>query len=174
MKPKLRFVSMIVYTLGTIFFPFDRAVFWLQELLEREIIVEPVLLQHGATNADKLNHPLLTSVASLTISEMHDAIRQSSLVISHAGQGSTRMLAEMGACFVLIPRLRRYGEHVDDHQLLFARAVERFGVPHCTELEQLIKYIKQPPVPLKNKLFNAPSLAEHLIVRYKLAELQTK
>lgn len=126
---------MIVYTLGTIFFPFDRAVDWLQELLEQEIIVEAVLLQHGATSAAKLNHPLLTSVPSLTRSEMYEAVKQSSLVISHAGQGSTRMLAEMGACFVLLPRLKRYGEHVDDHQLLFARTVEKYGVLHCKELD---------------------------------------
>lgn len=163
---------MIVYTLGTIFFPFNRSVDWLRVLLEEEIITEEVLFQHGTTPVVHLKHPLLTSVASLTKEEMHTAVRQSSLVISHAGQGSTRMLAELGACFVLIPRLKRYGEHVDDHQLLFARAVDRFGVPYCTELEQLINYIKQRPTPLQAKLFNAPSLAEHLIVRYKLPELK--
>jgi len=37
---------MIVYTLE-LSFSFERAVNWLEELLEKEIIVEPVLLQHG-------------------------------------------------------------------------------------------------------------------------------
>lgn len=85
---------MIIYTLGTIFFPFDRAVSWLQELLEKEIIVEPVLLQHGATSP-KLSHPLLTSVVSLPRDQMHQSVKQASLVISHAGQGSTRMLSTL-------------------------------------------------------------------------------
>lgn len=165
---------MIVYTLGTIFFPFDRAVDWLQELLEKEIIVEAVLLQHGATSATNLSHPLLTSVPSLTRSEMYDAVKQSSLVISHAGQGSTRMLADMGACFVLLPRLKRYGEHVDDHQLLFARTVEKYGVPHCTELKQLSSYVTHRPSPFQGELFRAPSLVEHLIARYSGLELQQK
>lgn len=163
---------MIVYTFGTIFFPFDRAVNWLQILLEREIIVEPVLLQHGATSVAKLNHPLLTSVPSLSNHEMHTAVRRASLVISHAGQGSTRMLAEMGVCFVLLPRLKRYGEHVDDHQLLFARAVEKFGVRYCTELDRLIEYVKERPSPLQGGLFKAPSLTEYLISHYRTLELQ--
>jgi UDP-N-acetylglucosamine transferase subunit ALG13 len=103
---------------------------------------------------------------------MYAAVRRASLVISHAGQGSTRMLAEMGACFVLLPRLKRYGEHVDDHQLLFARAVEKFGVKHCTELNELIEYVKDPPSPLQGGLFKAPSLTEYLISRYRTLELQ--
>lgn len=157
---------MIVYTLGTIFYPFDRAIGWLQELLEKEIIVEPVLLQHGSTSAANLSHPLLTSVASLTRDEMYEALKQASLVISHAGQGSTRALTKMGVCFVLLPRLRCYGEHVDDHQLLFARAVEKFGICHCTQLDQLISYVKQRPSPLQGELFKAPSLTEHLIAKF--------
>lgn len=163
---------MIVYTLGTIFFPFDRAISWLGELLEKEIIIEPVLLQYGATSATKLSHPLLTSVPSLSRDDMHEAISQASLVISHAGQGSTRLLTNMGACFVLLPRLKRYGEHVDDHQLLFARTVQKFGVRYCTELSQLFNYVKYRPSSLQVELFNAPSLTEHLIVHYGGLESQ--
>ncbi|KJH70356.1 glycosyltransferase [Aliterella atlantica] len=163
---------MIVYTLGTIFFPFDRAVNWLETLLEAEIIVEPVILQHGTTPVANLRHPLLTSVRALSRSDMYDAVRQSSLVISHAGQGSTRMLAEMGACFVLLPRLQRYGEHVDNHQLLFARAVEKYGISHCTEFAQLSRYVQQHPLPFRGELFKAPSLTEHLIAQYATLELQ--
>ncbi len=163
---------MIVYTLGTIFFPFERAINWLQILLEKEIIVEPVLLQHGTTSPARLNHPLVTSVASLTRDEMCVAVKQASLVISHAGQGSTRMLAEMGACFILLPRLKHYGEHVDDHQLLFARTVEKFGLKHCIELGQLIEYVKQRPSPFQGELLKAPLLVEHLIERYRILELQ--
>ena len=163
---------MIICTLGTIFFPFDRATNWLQELLEKEIIVEPVLLQHGSTSAARLSHPLLTSVPSLTRKEMHESVKEASLIISHAGQGSTRMLAEMKACFVLLPRLKRYGEHVDDHQLLFARTVEKFGVHYCTELNQLLSYVKERPLPFQGELFKAPSLAEYLITRYSSLQPQ--
>ena len=140
---------MIVFTLGTIIFPFDRAVDWLEILLKEELITEPVLFQHGATSVARLDHPLLTSVTSLSKTEMQRSIKQASLVIAHAGQGSTRMLAKMGASFVLLPRLKRHYEHIDDHQLLFAQAVETFGVRYCTEFSSLVDYVKHPPQPLK-------------------------
>ena len=152
---------MIVFTLGTIIFPFNRAVDWLDLLLEKEIITEPVLFQHGATSVAKLNHPLLTSVTSLTKTEMQRSIEKASIVIAHAGQGSTRMLAKMGASFVLLPRLKCHGEHIDDHQLLFAQAVEAFGVHYCTEFSSLADYVKHPPKPLKRDLFDAPSLGTY-------------
>jgi UDP-N-acetylglucosamine transferase subunit ALG13 len=158
---------MIVFTLGTIIFPFDRAVDWLDLMLEREIIVEPVLFQHGSTSVARLSHPLVTSVASLTKTEMQESIEQASLVIAHAGQGSTRMLATMGASFVLLPRLKCHGEHIDDHQLLFAQAVEAFGISYCTEFGSLVDCIKHPPLPLEGKLFNAPSLGEYFRKFYR-------
>jgi UDP-N-acetylglucosamine transferase subunit ALG13 len=158
---------MILYTLGTIFFPFDRAVMWLQELLEQKIINEPVLLQHGSTSTHNISHPFLTKVTSLSRDEMREAVKQSSLVISHAGQGSTRMLAETGASFILLPRLKRYGEHIDDHQLLYARVVEKLGIAYCTEFIQLVNYMKQRPSPFQGELFKAPSLAEYLSTRFR-------
>lgn len=162
---------MIVVTFGTIFFPFDRAIDWLHLLLKEEVIVEPVVLQHGSTSASRLNHPLLTKVVSLTRDEMREAVKQSSLVISHAGQGSTRMLADMGACFVLLPRLKRYGEHIDDHQLLFARTIERFNICHCIELNQLAHYVRHRPAAYQGELFQAPLLVEHLIQQYSNRKL---
>ena len=153
---------MIVFTLGTIIFPFDRTVDWLDRLLEKEIITEPVLFQHGATSVSRLHHPLLTTVVSLTKAEMQESVQQASMVIAHAGQGSTRMLAKMGASFVLLPRLKCYGEHTDDHQLLFAQAVAKFGINYCTEFDSLANYIEDPPRPFEGELFGAPSLAKYL------------
>ena len=152
---------MIVFTLGTIIFPFDRTVNWLGQLLEKEIITEPVLFQHGSTSVSQLYHPLLTTVTSLTKAEMQQSIKQASLVVAHAGQGSTRMLANMGASFVLLPRLKRYGEHVDDHQLLFAQAVEKFGINYCTDFGRLVNHIQHRPQPFRGELFGEPSLAKY-------------
>lgn len=157
---------MIVFTLGTIIFPFERAVDWLALLLEREIINEPVLFQHGATPVT-LKHPLLTAVPSLNKTEMQESVRQASLTIAHAGQGSTRMLAKLGSSFVLLPRLKRYGEHIDDHQLLFAQAVEKFGVSYCTEFASLVERIQHPPSPIEGELFKEPSLGKYFREFYR-------
>jgi UDP-N-acetylglucosamine transferase subunit ALG13 len=158
---------MILITIGTIVYPFDRSITWLQTLIEQKIINEPVLLQHGDTSIEGLDQTLVHATPWLNRDEMNGAVREASLVISHAGQGSTRMLADMGARFVLLPRLKCYGEHVDDHQLYFARSVENLGVPHCTELPQLKAYILNPPPPLSGKLFDAPLLVDHLTQQYR-------
>lgn len=165
---------MIVFTLGTIIFPFDRAAEWLELLLKKEIITEPVLFQHGATPVTRLDHPLLTSVTSLSKSEMQQAVRQASLVVAHAGQGSTRMLAKMKSSFVLLPRLKRYGEHIDDHQLFFAQAVKKYGVNYCTDFSHLVDYIEHPPLPIEGDLFNAPSLARYFHEFYQAPRVSRK
>jgi UDP-N-acetylglucosamine transferase subunit ALG13 len=159
---------MIFFTLGTASFPFDRSILWLEKLLTQEIITEPVLLQHGVTPV-RIQHPLLTAVASLSSDEMFKAVSESSLVVSHAGQGSTRMLASRGASFVLLPRLKKFGEHIDDHQLLFATAVEKLGVNYCIKIEDLTRYIQHPPRPFKGELLQAPSLASYLSSRFVTA-----
>ncbi|PSF38669.1 glucosyl transferase [Aphanothece hegewaldii CCALA 016] len=164
---------MIILTLGTINTPFYRAVDWLQSLLENKLINEPVLFQYGTTPVNNLKHPLVTNVKSLKRYEMQQYINKASLVISHAGQGSTRMLAEMGARFILIPRLKRHGEHIDDHQLIFARQVEKFGIHYCTEYHQLVRLIKQRPLPYYGQLFDAPLLVEYLIDHYQGLESRT-
>jgi UDP-N-acetylglucosamine transferase subunit ALG13 len=158
---------MITITLGTIPYPFNRAVTWLSILLKRDIISEPVFIQYGASDISVVaKHPLVTATPILQSYELMKMVDDSRLVISHAGQGSTRALAKRGACFVLLPRLRRYGEHIDDHQLSFAQSVEKFGISYCLSLEELEPFILQPPPPFQNPLFDGPKLADHLLKVY--------
>jgi UDP-N-acetylglucosamine transferase subunit ALG13 len=157
---------MIFITLGMQFFPFNRVTVWLDQMLDQGLISETVLFQHGATSVQSLNHPFLTKVPSLSRDQMILNIRNSSLVLSHAGQGSTRNLAELGSCFVLLPRLQKYGEHIDDHQLGFARAVAKLGATYCTEFDELVRYIHEPPAPFAGELLPGPPLVDYLVTRF--------
>jgi UDP-N-acetylglucosamine transferase subunit ALG13 len=158
---------MILITLGTISFPFDRAVFWLKILLDRNVICEPVFLQYGTSDISPLvGHPLVTLEPTVTLEELIKLVNASRLVISHAGQGSTRMLAARGVPFVLLPRLKRYGEHVDDHQLLFAQAVANFGIEHFVSIDKLEQSILQPPPLFQGQLFDDPKLTDFLLKQY--------
>lgn len=155
---------MIVVTLGTISFQFDRAIEWLSIILDRGAINETVVVQHGISNVSILaNYSLVTVKPMIELWQMKDLINRARFVISHAGQGSTRMLAESKASFVLLPRLKKYGEHIDDHQLWFAQAVEKFGVQHCESLEALEKFVLQPPPKFQQQLFCGPKLTDHLL-----------
>lgn len=158
---------MIFVTLGTQFFPLDRATEWLKKLLDHQIIREPVIYQHGITSVASLQHPLLTTVSSLSLEEMKNTIQQASLVISHAGQGSTRLLARLGSCFILLPRLKKYGEHVDNHQLDFTLAVANLGIHYCTEFEDLVGFIQTPPPPFEGDFLPGPPLVDYLLTKYR-------
>jgi UDP-N-acetylglucosamine transferase subunit ALG13 len=48
-------------------------------------------------------------------------------VIGHAGAGTILLACKMGHVPVVMPRLKRLGETVDDHQLEFALALEETG-----------------------------------------------
>ena len=48
-------------------------------------------------------------------------------VVTHAGVGSVLCARDAGHTPVVVPRLARLGEHVDDHQSQFARALEERG-----------------------------------------------
>ncbi len=158
---------MIVMTLGTIYYPFQRAIDWLIILLECGVISEPVFLQYGTSDVSQLvGHPLVTLEPTVSSQQLIKLIADSRLVISHAGQGSTRMLATQGIPFILLPRLKYYGEHVDDHQLLFARAVEQYGIQTCLVIEEMKKAILQPPPVFQKQIFHEPKLTDHLLTLY--------
>lgn len=158
---------MIFVTLGTIPFRFDRAIAWLDSLLVQQVIQEPMLLQHGVTNVSTLlRHPQVTATPLLELQQFLEHVDSSRLIIAHAGQGTTRMLAARSARFILLPRLQRYGEHIDDHQLWFSQGIDALGVPYCISLAELEQLIQNPPPPFPHKLFDGPKLADHLLRRY--------
>jgi UDP-N-acetylglucosamine transferase subunit ALG13 len=158
---------MITVTLGTIPYPFDRTVNWINFLIKKEVIVEPVFFQHGFTKPkDLCDYELVTCVPLLPGKELAKKIEASRFVIAHAGQGSTRKLAVQDKSFVIVPRLPEYGEHIDNHQLLFAKGVENLGVKVCLTLEDLEMAICQPPLPLSKDLFASPKLGDFLAEKY--------
>lgn len=158
---------MITVTLGTIPFQFNRAITWLSDLLNSGVISEPVFVQYGVSDISQIaHHPLITAAPILEHGKLNDLLEMSRLVISHAGQGSTRGLAARKASFVLLPRLAQYGEHVDDHQLLFAQSVKPFGVQYCLSLKELEKTVLNPPPRFQKTLLEGPKLADHLLTIY--------
>ena len=56
--------------------------------------------------------------------KIYENIRKASVVITHAGAGSTLVCIQQGKHPVLVPRLPKFGEIVDEHQIPFA---DKFG-----------------------------------------------
>lgn len=158
---------MITVTLGTIPYPFDRAINWIELLIDKQIISESVFIQHGVSNVAEISrHPLVTVASMVDSKELEKLIFSSRLVISHAGQGSTRKLIETRSNFVLLPRLAKYGEHIDDHQLMFAQSVAHMGIYYCLDFQKLEQAVLNPPPLVDTKFLQKPKLTDHLLKRY--------
>jgi UDP-N-acetylglucosamine transferase subunit ALG13 len=52
-------------------------------------------------------------------------IQNSQLVVSHAGIGTIFLCKEYGIPIIIIPKRKKYGEHMNDHQLEIAKTLEK-------------------------------------------------
>ena len=128
---------MILVTTGTNGEPFDR-------LLRAvgEIEGEPLVVQHGPST---LRAPHATSVAYVSFSELVELVRTARLVITHGGVGSILVALTNGKRPLVVPRLARFGEAVDDHQLELASKLDHEGlatlVGNVSQLPSLVRTV---------------------------------
>ena len=63
----------------------------------------------------------------LPMEEFEMKIHEADLVISHAGAGTLLHVLQTGKLPVVMPRRKKYGEHVDDHQVELVKALATEG-----------------------------------------------
>jgi UDP-N-acetylglucosamine transferase subunit ALG13 len=110
---------VIFVTVGTTHFPFARLVDAVEGLVGNEIV-----LQHGPAPP-----PVGITLASAFMlpAEMLRWFDTADVIVCHAGVGSMLAAVREGHTPVVVPRMRRLGETVDDHQVQLARALAREG-----------------------------------------------
>lgn len=116
---------MIFAVLGTHTQPFPRAL----ELLTEVAASESVTVQVGHTA--RIDHQNITCREYLQYGEVAELMRAARAVVCHAGVGTILTAVEAGHRPVVIPRLRQFHEHVDDHQLGLALALETQDTAYC-------------------------------------------
>jgi len=57
--------------------------------------------------------------------EIMSCFKNADIVVSHAGVGTTLLCLGLGKIPVIFPRRVKYREHVDDHQVQFAKMLEK-------------------------------------------------
>lgn len=121
---------MIFASVGTHQDGFPRMLSALERLGDVDLVV-----QHGHGHA-----PANARAAwpFLSFPEMVANFDAAERVITHAGVGSILLAIRHGHVPVVVPRLKRYGEHVDDHQVeLVERLVAQERVLVAWEAEDL-------------------------------------
>ncbi|MTD15846.1 glycosyl transferase family 28 [Nakamurella sp. YIM 132087] len=124
-------VRKVVVTVGTTeSYGFERLLTALVPLLgDRE-----VLWQTGRSDVSALG---IEGRESVPHHELNMAIAEADLVISHSGTGAALSAMEHGKTPVLVPRLARHDEHIDDHQLQIASELQRRGLAVMAHVEEL-------------------------------------
>lgn len=111
---------MILLTVGTQL-PFDRLVEAVDRLAPR--VDEKVVGQVGRSKYIPRNIEIQERFSPL---EFDRLIVSARLLISHAGIGSILSAQKHAKPIVIMPRLAKYGEHRNDHQLATCRQLESF------------------------------------------------
>ena len=114
---------MIFLTVGTQF-PFDRLVRAVDEACDKGLIDEEIFAQIGQTSYKPRN---FGSTASLEKNLFDEHIKKATSVISHAGVGTITLALDNDKPLLVMPRLKKYGEVVNDHQVAIARKFEQLG-----------------------------------------------
>jgi UDP-N-acetylglucosamine transferase subunit ALG13 len=105
---------LILVTLGTRAFQFDRLLHKLEELCKNGIITEPLVVQSVTCN---YHFDSFSCKQYFSSEEMRDLMITSSLIITHGGTGTITDALKLGKKVIGVPRLSKYHEHIDDHQV---------------------------------------------------------
>jgi UDP-N-acetylglucosamine transferase subunit ALG13 len=150
---------LVFVTVGTDHHPFDRLIRWVDTWLEGAAGNRTrCLIQHGTsappTRAQRSDY--------LTYDAMFAAIEAAEVVVCHGGPGTIMLTAYAGKVPIVVPRLRALGEHVDDHQLVFARRVARDGTIALAEDEGCFRALLERALvaPLPRRTIAAPPATE--------------
>lgn len=114
---------MIFLTVGTEF-PFDRLVRAVDKMVGNSVLTEEVYAQIGH---GEYRPSYMLWVSTMEKERYDERIRECSAVIAHAGMGTILRCMELRKPLLVMPRLKKYGEHVNDHQLGTARRFESLG-----------------------------------------------
>lgn len=131
---------MIFVTVGTHEQPFNRLVQEIDNLKRDGIITEDVIMQTGYS----IYEPKYCKWDKLIpYKQMIKNVEDARIVITHGGPASFIMPLQIGKTPIVVPRQKKFNEHVNDHQVEFARNVaERMGtiipVENINELKDII------------------------------------
>ena len=142
-KSNIRGVDLLILvTLGTNDKSFHRLLEELERLIEKSIIEDPVVVQAGFTKYDTDKMEVFDLIP---MEKFDEFINACDLLITHGGVGSIISGLKNKKKVIAIPRLEKYGEHVNDHQL---QIIENFdaagyiiGLKEVEELEEALKRI---------------------------------
>ena len=125
---------MIFVTLGTQDKTFERLLKAMDKSIEKGEIKEKVIVQAGNTKYESKNMEILDLISPDKFQQLVD---ECDLLITHGGVGSILSAVKQGKKVIAAARLKKYNEHVNDHQNQIIKEFAKDG--YIIELEDMDK-----------------------------------
>lgn len=116
---------MIFVTVGSQKFQFNRLLEKIDTLVCNKSIIEEVYAQIGYSDYLPKNFKY---ERFLDYNKFAAMTKKCDLFITHGGTGAIIGAAKSGKKIIAVPRLARFGEHVDDHQIQLLKEFEKLGI----------------------------------------------
>jgi UDP-N-acetylglucosamine transferase subunit ALG13 len=131
---------VILVTVGTHHQPFTRLIQAVPTLPSDELVVQ---YGHSPAPARRSAREAIPFLAYDRLAALMDA---ADVVVTHAGVGSVLTAVRMGHTPIVVPRLERFDEHVDDHQVELTQTLEETGrVIAVWEMDDLAATVASVP-----------------------------
>lgn len=134
---------MILVTLGTQDKPFDRLLKAIDREIKKGNIKDEVIVQAGFTKYRSKNMKILDLMPR---DEFDKLINDCDLLITHGGVGSIMTGLNHNKIVIAAPRLSKYNEHVNDHQLQiidnFSKEGYLLGLTNFSKLDEVLNKAK--------------------------------
>lgn len=156
---------MVLVLLGTQNNDFTRLLKAVQENIDNKVIEDEVVVQAGFTKFDSRDMKIFDFIDKEKLFELID---KADLIITHGGVGSIIASLKKGKKVIVVPRQKKYGEHVNNHQLQIAKKFEQDGyVKYALDLNELGNIILEmkdfKPKKFENNKSNVVSIVENFI-----------
>ena len=144
---------MVLVLLGTQNNSFHRLLEEIQRNIDNGNIKEEVVVQKGYTKFESKN---MTLYKQLPLDKIKELTLKANFIISHGGVGSIINSIQNNKKVIAVPRLKKYNEHVNNHQLDIIKSFNNMeyiiGLNGVEELGEALKKVQnfQPKPYIKN------------------------
>lgn len=146
---------MIFVCIGSRDYQFNRLIRKMDELVRDAVVTEPVIMQIGESEYEPKYAEWHRFIDR---DKFKDYQKRASLIISHGGTGALVGALKMGKQVIAVPRLAKYGEHIDDHQMQISEALRKEGYLNVVlDIEQLGNVIRDMEAHPIEKKYEKPS-----------------
>lgn len=126
---------MIFVTLGSQKFQFNRLLIEIDRLVEESKINEEIFAQIGYSDYKPKNYKFKQF---LDRDEFANIMGKCDKVITHGGTGAIIGAVKKEKKVIAVPRLVKYGEHIDNHQLQIVNQFKEMEfISACSNVEEL-------------------------------------